>query len=330
MNNGPADEMDLSHAPAVDEENSYASTLAENVPDIWSSLSWGMGTLQEAANAGSAAISETWASTEGSRHQIAANVTQTVGVAKETASHSLCHVGEKLEQITPMIQPGLAQARTKIFGQRPQNAVFGVPLGAFGGGAPIFLEEARTAIEQHINTAGSVRFLFRSLHEADAREACDGAAEFQMMIDEGEEVDFTGCSAVLILSLLISYLWSLPRPILATNGVLDATAREMRSTGTLSVMTFAEAWGELRASNPSEESSTGQEDEQCLQTRDVVLHQVLAPVKLLKSTGNAEEAHDYCLMLAPAVFHLDTASNVLHSLQMVNAEAALFVLAEMV
>ena len=54
-----------------------------------------------------------------SRARIAVSVTETVRDAKDNAK-------EKLEQasctITPMIQPGLDQARTQLFGQRPQNA----------------------------------------------------------------------------------------------------------------------------------------------------------------------------------------------------------------
>jgi len=316
-----SDPMELSGGADYSAED---ATLAEEVPSIWDSLSWGVGTITEAATAGSAAISDTWANTSDSRARIAVSVTETVRDAKDNAK-------EKLEQasctITPMIQPGLDQARTQLFGQRPQNAVFGQPLSTFGGGAPAFLEGASQTLEQMIRDNEQVRFMFRPDCEAAAIEACDGAAELQMMVDEGETVDFTGCPPLLIVSLLVSYLWSLPTPVLPTTGLLDATAYEIRSTGTLSVVALAEAWGQLR--QPSDEPTEGH-DSRSYETRDVVLHHVLAAVKLLKNSGNAEEAHDYCLMLAPAIFQLDTAGSVLHSLQMVNAEAALFVLAEMV
>jgi len=100
-------------------------------------------------------------------------------------------------------------------------------------------------------------------------------------------------------------------------------AAETPVHGDVTAEQIAGAWGELRCSR---EGIHEEEDEVVLQ----VLHQVLAPIRTLKAADEQGDAHDLALILAPAVFQLDTKGSVVHSLQLAHAEAALYVLAELV
>eukprot|EP00658_Telonema_sp_P-2_P078846 TRINITY_DN7482_c0_g1_i2.p1 TRINITY_DN7482_c0_g1~~TRINITY_DN7482_c0_g1_i2.p1 ORF type:complete len:165 (-),score=37.40 TRINITY_DN7482_c0_g1_i2:476-970(-) len=164
--------------------------------------------------------------------------------------------------------------------------------------------------------------MFRASSEEELQNACEVAAELQMMVDEGEPLDLQGVTPLACLSLVISFLWSLPWPLLPSSRLLDTVAAETPERGMITAEDLAVAWGEVRSDR---EGIRENEDQVVLQ----LLHQVLAPVKALKAIST-DDALDLALALAPAIFQLDTRGSVIHSLRLSHAQVAVFVLAELV
>eukprot|EP00656_Telonema_subtile_P055085 TRINITY_DN8425_c0_g1_i4.p1 TRINITY_DN8425_c0_g1~~TRINITY_DN8425_c0_g1_i4.p1 ORF type:complete len:221 (-),score=31.02 TRINITY_DN8425_c0_g1_i4:570-1232(-) len=178
--------------------------LAEPESSMWSMFGTSFTAVQsaakDAAQAGTAALSEQWAGTAESRARIACNVSATLGDAKQTATTKM--------------------QKARLFGQRPPTAVFGLPLTTIST-APEFLE----AVANHVE-AQAVTRMFRPSSEEAAADACSVAAELQMMVDEGEPLDLQGISPLMCVSLVASYLWSLPWALLPSTRLLNAVAAE--------------------------------------------------------------------------------------------------------
>jgi len=191
---GPAATSDAVREQEEEDEN---PALVDPEPSIWDSLSSGLSVVQSAAKAGTAALSEQWASTSDSRARIACNVSTTLGEVKDNAKTKM--------------------QKAKLFGQRLPSAVFGVPLTKIGSVAPDFLE----TVSEHISTNATKR-MFRPSSEDEASDACSVAAELQMMVDEAEPLNLKGISALSSVSLVVSYLWSLPWPLLPHVTLLNA------------------------------------------------------------------------------------------------------------
>ena len=280
----PADPWQEPH-PEEDEN----PPLYDPPPSIWDQLSSGFSSLGASAREGYANASQTWAMGADSRAQLADQVSRTVG----SATSKLTNIGG-----------------------RRSGSVFGVPLKEMGPSIPSFLELAGQSMLQKERS----RFMFRPVSEEEAATACNVAAELQMMIDEGEEVDMNDLSPISSVALVVSYLWSLPSALLPSKPMLDAVGQNNEQ---LTLERTAEIWGYIRENRVGIQE---EEDEVLLQ----LLHQVLSPVNSLKQAGCEDEAHDLCLILAPAVFQLDTKGSVIHLLQLSNAEALIYTLADLV